>query len=133
MSGLKTSLRLVSITLALCAPLSPARALPTSADDQLQFFASCVGRMSALMEHQWMFDGPASEITESHRETLISLMSAVMPAGTGRKVLAWRIEAKLAHSTLLTRATFNENPDDARWAELTAVRHTSECSSILLG
>lgn len=133
MGGLKTLLRLIPLFLALAAPLSAARAFPTTSDAQLQFFATCVGRMSALMEHQWMFDGAASEITESHRETLISLMNAVMPTGAGRDVLSLRIEAKLAHSALLTRATFNENPEDAHWAELTAVRHTGECQSFLLG
>ena len=36
---------------------------PGAADPLLREFAVCAGRLSAVMEDQWMFDGPGSEKT----------------------------------------------------------------------
>lgn len=55
-----------------------------------------------------------------------------MPAGRGRDVLAWRVEAKMAHALLLTRAVFAEDQTEARWAAKTAERLTAECRAYLL-
>jgi len=84
------------------------------------------------MEFQWMFDGAGSERTKSQRETVLQLLDAVMPPDDGREVLHWRLSAKLAHSALLTRATFNDNLADASWAHQQATRLTHECTGILL-
>ncbi|KMW56412.1 hypothetical protein AIOL_001366 [Candidatus Rhodobacter oscarellae] len=103
------------------------------ADAQLHGFATCAGRLSALMEHQWMFDGAASEETEHSRALVIDILDAMMPADRGRDVLSWRIEAKVAHSALLTRASFAQEPRDRIWAARTALRLTEDCQRFLLG
>lgn len=108
---------------------TPARAAD---DQQLRTFAACAGRLSAVMEYQWMFDGTASERTKAQRASVLQLVEAVMPQDMGREVLHWRISAKLAQSALLTRATFNDDPSDATWAAQTADRLTRECTSLLL-
>lgn len=100
--------------------------------DPAQVFATCTGRLSAQMEHQWMFDGPGSEITEAQREAMIGLLEAVMAPGAGREVLARRIDAKMAQAALLTRATFNRNRDDARRALRLARLRVAECTGLLL-
>lgn len=100
--------------------------------DPLQTFAQCAGRLSAVMEYQWMFDGKASEKTALQRADLLDLIEAIMPAGHGRTVLHWRLSAKRAHSALLTRATFNEDTDDAAWALHIAERQVASCTSLLL-
>ncbi len=110
----------------------PAHATQDIPDQQLSFFASCAGRLSATMEHQWMFDGPGSETTERQRNAVVDILETMIPKGQGRAVLALRIEAKMAHAALLTRATFSTEPQDAKWALRTAERLTSDCKSFLL-
>lgn len=61
------------------------------------------------MEHQWLVDGPASEATARSREAMLALVDAVAPDGQGAQVMGWRIEAKVAHAALLTRATFGRD------------------------
>lgn len=127
MGGLRT------IFLAFAALLlaMPAGAMP-SGDTQLRTFATCTGRLSALMEHQWMFDGPGSEQTARARAQMVDILDAMMPEGRGRDVLAWRVEAKMAHAMLLTRAVFAQDRAEARWAAQTADRLTAECRAFLL-
>lgn len=66
------------------------------------------------------------------RAAVIDLIDAVMPADRGREVLHWRISAKLAQSALLTRATFNDDRQDAAWAREQADRFARECTGLLL-
>lgn len=99
--------------------------------DPLRTFANCAGRLSALMEHQWMFDGPGSVQTAARRAAVLDLIEATMTSGQERQVLDWRISAKVAHAALLTRATFNEGPEDALWARQMADRLIGECTAFL--
>ena len=117
-------------TLALCllAPV-PGQA---AEDDTLRTFATCAGRLSAVMEFQWMFDGPASELTATRRAAVIDLIEAIMAPDDGRRVLAWRLAAKEAQARLLTRATFNDDPADAAWARAHADGFERDCTALLL-
>ena len=126
MRGLKTIALFLVLTSALAAP---ARAADHS---QLQTFATCAGRLSAVMEYQWMFDGDASEQTKRHRATVLELISAIMEPDMGRQVLQWRLSGKRAQSVLLTRATFNEDSHDATWAREQAALYERGCTGLLL-
>ena len=109
-------------------------ALPvTAGDDLLRTFASCAGRLSAQMEHQWLMSDPASDRTEVQRSAMLALVAAVMPPDAGHDVLAWRIDAKQAQAVILTRATFNDDPDDAAWAAQRAEAQIASCKGLLLG
>ncbi|PRY78364.1 hypothetical protein CLV80_104333 [Yoonia maritima] len=101
-------------------------------DEQLRVFATCAGRLSATMEFQWMFDGEGSEATKTQRDNMVQLINAIMPADHAREVLNWRIASKSAHAALLTRATFNDDPGDADWAQHHAARLIRECTGLLL-
>ncbi len=105
----------------LLRTLTPAligAALPAFADpDPLRTFAVCAGRLSALMEHQWLTDGPASEATARSREAMLSLVEAVLPPEATPLALNWRIEAKVAQAALLSRATFARDPVAAARAD----------------
>lgn len=89
--------------LLLCALAAPAAAQTDSdiPDNPLHFFATCAGRMSALMEHQWLVDGPASDITKARRSAVLDVVASLTPPGQEAQVMAWRVEAKAAHATLL--------------------------------
>lgn len=119
-------------TIGFCV-LSLASATPAFAfDNPLHTFASCAGRLSAQMEHQWLLSDPASDRTEAQRAAMLSLIDAIMTPEQGRDVLNWRIDAKQAHAVLLTRATFNDDAADARWAERRAVAELAACTGLLL-
>lgn len=101
-------------------------------DNPLHTFASCAGRLSAVMEHQWLMSDPNADRTEDQRAAMLSLVDAIMAPDQGRDVLAWRIEAKQAHAVLLTRATFNADRDDATWALQRAQTELAACTGLLL-
>jgi len=107
----------------------PAQSLE---DDPLRTFANCAGRLSAVIEYQWMFDGVASEATQVQRAHVLDLVEAIMEPDQGRDVLQWRLSGKRAQSVLLTRATFNDDKADAAWAEQQALYYQQSCTSLLL-
>jgi hypothetical protein len=127
MSGLKT-LVCAPLCLALAAPVLPAFA--TSAPDP-EWFATCTGRLSALMEHQFLTDGPASDRTRDQRDAMADLLDAVTPAGAARHLMALRVDAKTAHRALLEQAHFGPDPD--RRAARLAEGLTAACTGLLLG
>ncbi|PJI91351.1 hypothetical protein BC777_0177 [Yoonia maricola] len=128
---MKTIVRSITFTLAVLSGQTTS-AQTFDPEQQLRTFADCAGRLSAVMEYQWMFDGAASEQTKRHRAAVIDLVEATMPPDRGREVLHWRISAKLAQSALLTRATFNADADDAAWALAQAQRFERACTGLLL-
>jgi hypothetical protein len=77
---------------------------PGATDPLARDFALCAGRYSALVEHQWLVDGPASESSARMRDTFVDLAGAVAGPEGAAEVLNWRIEAKVAHGALLSRA-----------------------------
>ncbi|MCZ8153896.1 MAG: hypothetical protein O9292_16070 [Rhodobacteraceae bacterium] len=129
MGGLKTVFRATALLCALAAPLA-ARADADLPDDPLRFFASCAGRMSALMEHQWIVDGPASDATKARRADILDLVAALTPPGHEAQVMGWRVEAKAAHAALLAQARRGDPAATAR-----AIRHATalqdQCTAFL--
>lgn len=77
---------------------------PAMTDPLLREFAVCAGRYSALVEHQWLVDGPASEATARQRDSLVSLVDAVARPEETERAMAWRIAAKVSQKRLLDRA-----------------------------
>ena len=106
---------------------------PAAADPLLRQFAICAGRLSALMEDQWMFDGPASDQTAKDLAAVVSLIDASMAQGDGRQVMAWRIDAKVAQRGLLHQARFAQDPRLAETAAARAEALAAECRAMLLG
>ncbi|NJM82703.1 MAG: hypothetical protein HC844_09520 [Tabrizicola sp.] len=105
---------------------------PATADLLLREFAVCAGRLSALMEDQWMFDGPGSERTGAELAAMVSLITASIAPGEGRRVLAWRIDAKVAQRSLLNQARFGEDRRMAKAAAARADALTAECRAMIL-
>lgn len=113
MGSLKTYLRCFALLCALSAPPA-ARADGDLPDDPLRFFAICAGRMSALMEHQWLVDGPASDITKARRAAVLDVVASLTPPGKEAQVMAWRIEAKAAHAALLGQSRHGRDANRSR-------------------
>lgn len=122
-------MRCLCLLLAVLLPAQTAWALDTQG--RLYLFATCAGRLSALMEHQWLFDGAAADQTQAQRAAMLDLLAAILPSDAGPRVLHTRIVAKQAQQALLTRATFNTNPVDAAWATRQSARLIAECTGLL--
>lgn len=90
---------LAAVALGFCSP-------PLAADPLLRDFSVCAGRYSALVEHQWLVDGPASDVSADRRDAMLELVAAVMPQDMAKTAMGWRIEAKVAQRALLDRAFF---------------------------
>jgi hypothetical protein len=105
---------------------------PGAADPLLREFAVCAGRLSAVMEDQWMFDGPASEQTAEELHAMVSLIEASMPEGAGRQVMAWRIDAKVAQRALLAQARFGGDQRVSETAAARAEALAAECRAMIL-
>lgn len=130
MSGLKTLIRA-----ALCLSLV-SQALPAFANDaptlpDAEWFAVCTGRLSALMEHQFLTDGAASEATKGRRDAMADLLDAVAGPDEVKRLMGLRVDAKWAFRALLTQATFGPDPD--RHAARQAKRLGQSCTALLLG
>jgi hypothetical protein len=123
--GLETFLAVLAVGLVASGP--------TMAGSVLREFAVCAGRLSAVMEDQWMFDGPGSEQTQAELQAMVSLIEASMPPEDGRKVLDWRIKAKVAYRSLLFQARFGTDPKATRLAATRAETLAAECRSMILG
>jgi hypothetical protein len=105
---------------------------PAAANPLLRDFAVCAGRLSAVMEDQWMFDGPGSEHTEAELLAMVSLIEASMETGQGRQVLGWRVSAKVAHRALLHQARFAQDQSVAETAAARAEALTAACRTMIL-
>ncbi len=127
MSGLKT-LVCAPLSLALLAPAFPAFAQTTPDAD---YFATCTGRLSALMEFQFLTDGPASDATREQRDAMAEILDALTPPDQTARLMGLRVDAKWAHRALLEQARFGPDPDlrAARQAD----RLTAACTGLLLG
>jgi hypothetical protein len=109
-----------------------AATAPVAADPLLRQFAVCAGRLSATMEDQWMFDGPASDRTAEELSAVVALLDALIPDGAGRQVMAWRIDAKVAQRGLLQQARFGTDPRLSETAAARAEALAAECRSLVL-
>lgn len=117
----------VACILAVCTSAAFAQV------DLHQRFANCTGRLSAQLEHEWLMSDSASEKTAGVLTQFQDLLQAATPEGQHRETLNRRIEAKLSHSALLTRASFNDQADDAERAKRRARKYISLCTAMLIG
>lgn len=95
-------------------------------------FADCTGKLSAQLEHEWLMSDAAARDTEERLSQFQDLLHAATPTEQQRATLHRRIEAKLSHSAVLTRATFNTNANDAAWAVRRARASIAQCDTLLL-
>ncbi|NBZ87713.1 hypothetical protein [Stagnihabitans tardus] len=90
--------------ICLCLTLASGPSL----GDELRTFATCTGRLSALMEHQWLMQDPAADLTKRQRDAFADLVQAV--ALDPARAMSMRIEAKAATAAALQAADFGGHP-----------------------
>lgn len=121
---------LLPLVLAALPYATAARAFTSL--DLVSTFAGCVGRFSALVEHQWLFSDPDADRTEAERDAMVSLMEAIMTEAEMRQAMHVRLMSKAAHAGLLRRATFNDDIQDATWALGRAEAEIGQCRALML-
>lgn len=125
--------------LATMAPSeSSAGSWPQSPAERVQVFATCTGRLSALVDHERTVRGTAVEFFEKQRGAFQSLLNAVVPDALEyglpkSQVMNWLLHAKLAQSQLLMRADFYGDAMIQEKARAAADAFLHECDQFLLG
>ncbi|WP_439124670.1 hypothetical protein [Marivita sp.] len=106
--------------------------LAEASDVLLNRVTECVGRMSAQIEHHWMFAETSTTEIERQRDHLLDILEALVTSDNAKSALAARINAKAAHASLLTQAAFARDGRQSKWAETRADRQLALCRDILL-
>jgi len=132
MGRLKTFIPALFVGVTLASPVSAGQ---TSPDELVRIFADCAGRYSALREHLWMWDGPASEQASDRYATFGALLEAAMPysSADGPRVLGWRIASKTVHRQLLDRMRLDPDTKAKHRAGKLAAQAIQRCDRLLLG
>lgn len=131
-------LRKLATAAILAALPGGTAAFPVSPAQRLEVFATCAGRFSATMEHQWLVDPEASEATAAQRAGFDDLVAAVTPDARAWGVpeamaMHWRVAAKAAQRELLMLASFGTDPRGAARARDLAAARLAECDGLLVG
>lgn len=131
MGGLKTYV-LGLLVAMICG--TQALAAPDLSRDPARFFATCLGRFSATMEHEWLM-GRDGEQARDQRAMFETLLEVVAPdsALSRADILHMRIEAKFAQAKLLQVASFHTDARQKRYAAGLARREIGSCAALLLG
>ena len=119
-------------TLCLGFSMTTLASIAEAENPLLRHVSECVGRFSAQMEHHWLVQDKSSDQIERQRAHLVDILETLTTSENATAVLSGRIDAKLAHASLLTRATFSDDPRTARWAGNRAAHHIQMCNDIAL-
>lgn len=107
---------------------------PATADEDalLVTFASCTGRLSAELEHAWLMGDARGEDIAHRRQQFVDILSAIVPPTQRRDMLHLRIQAKIAHASLLSQSVFSDDAERATWALRRATAEVNYCAGFLL-
>lgn len=124
----------MGILKTLCLSLSLVGLAPQARADEslLRQVSECVGRFSAQMEHLWLVQDGAPDVIERQRAHLIDILETLTTTENATRVLAGRIDAKVAHASLLSRATFSGDSRISAWAAARAEDNIRLCGDIVL-
>ena len=84
------------------------------------------------MEHAWLLQDDSADEFHGRLTTFASLVEATVATDQRRALLTYRIEAKLAHSALLTTASFSTDTTRSTAAREMANGHLLSCNRLLL-
>lgn len=115
---------------AFCTLFAAGAAKPQ--EDLLRRVTDCVGRLSAEIEHQWLISDQPTELIERQRSHLVDILDTLITPESAMRILSNRIDAKMAHASLLTQAAFARDKRRAQWAEKRAEQELDQCGTILL-
>ncbi len=120
---------------ALLLPLATGQALALETrlapEDPTRQFATCAGRLYALLEYQWTTDPDAADATAESRARMVELIAATARPGDPAP-LNWQIEARAAQARLLALSDQAKDPRLRAHAKRRAMAETAACHALLL-
>ncbi|MEM6588430.1 MAG: hypothetical protein AAF641_08295 [Pseudomonadota bacterium] len=125
MSRIKTLIAGFLLSFGVCA-------YAAEPDELTEIIATCAGRMSAELEFAWLLSDPQAEIFEEQRLRFVEILETLAPVTNPEHRLGLRIDAKMAHASLLTNAYFGTNAARAAWAKRHAITQRNHCQNMLL-
>lgn len=131
MSGIKTHI-IPAFLISLQLAASPAVASTTQFSDPTRQFATCAGRMFALLEHHWLISPEKADETQAVHAHFADLIDATMTPDRSSEILATRVEARISFRKMLEASRFNTKTDQQIWAQQRVDHLISECRSMLL-
>jgi hypothetical protein len=99
MGALRKCRGVLAIGLAVAFLSGPGWAAP----DMTAAFATCTGRMSALVEHHWLMSRNPDAVEAEYR-AMGDVLAAVVTPEAGAQAMGWRVAAKVAMRAMLMRA-----------------------------
>jgi hypothetical protein len=130
MGGLRKSL--FSVLISLGAVMRPTDLPAQSQPDLIAVIASCTGRLSAVMEYQWLVQDPGSDDTRIKRDAMAELLRAVTPPGDVVRAMGVRLDAKRSQTVLLQAALFGADRTRSGWAARRADHLLRTCAALLV-
>lgn len=118
-------------TAIFCAMLGCA-ANASDRRELTEIIATCTGRMSAELEFAWLLSDPNADALEKKRSNFVDILDALRLDEAARRLLAIRIDAKMAHAELLTTAYFGFDVDRSKRAQKLALKFKNRCENLLL-
>lgn len=119
----------------ICTPV-PGAPLPNGADTMVREFATCTGRLSAMMGNPDIIAGLTPQQLRDDRDSFSDLLAASLPGRSdmalSRQALTWRVQARAAHHSLLQIAAYSPDPRRARIARATLRAQITACRAMLL-
>ena len=121
-----------SLTVSLITLVQAPALCAQTPDKVMPLFATCTGRLSAVLEFQWLMQDPGADRTQSQRDAMADLLAAVTPPALRVRAMQLRIEAKVAAADVLARGRFAQNPGVAGRARARATELLAACTALLL-
>lgn len=126
MGALQNSI--LGLCLAISAPAGPLCAQSLPPTDPMRLFATCTGRLSALMEYQWLVQDPGAEETEVLRDAMAEVLAAAIPQTAASRAMDLRLQAKVAEAQVLQLALGR----NGGWALALVKHHVADCTALLV-
>ena len=120
------------VTILISSIPAGQSARAAEAPDPYARLAICVGRFSALLEHQWLIGGADANATATARQTMLNLLDTA-PMSDPVAQLARRIEAKQLLARVLQRADLATASREKFMARARADHEIGECTALILG
>ena len=130
MGGLQRTIGRIALCLILWCQAPPV--VGQTPPDPVTLFATCTGRLSAVMEFQWLVQDAGSDETRVRRDAMADLLASVTPLTEASRAMALRVEAKQAVAHLLHRAHFGVQGPAADWANKRAARLLADCAALMV-
>lgn len=114
-----------------------ATALPGTAFEQAEVFATCSGRLSALATNQKALNNPASPKTQQVRDDFDLMLDATLPIAIEQGVppsqpTQWRSSGWSEIAALLADAQYSSDVARAQRAEAAIEQRIEACHALLL-